>query len=487
VPTPHRSIHFLFAASLSIITGCDSSSGGVDAVATTLSSKAIDGYIVGAQVYCDSTAHGSTQSAGTLDCPEKTILARISGGSDVGFDQTATTGGTPFVGELQAPADLGYVTPLSTLAVHLSSTDAGYNAARWNNSVAMLAQSLGQSELDLSADAASVMQLVRLNAQLHQIFTSFSVSKLDYAITAKSFSKVIEQHANAGTPLPVAASIDYTLQALNDQLFIDEPRLYKSEAELQQLINNVAKVNASIQQSLTPELIAATAAKNGIQDPAITINRSDVLMSLESYWQEGQQVSLENFESDKQSFGRYLTRVPQYLDILRINQNAFEINDDLKQQKVSIAISIRATDADDQRSLSLISNDVYISATAGDSSSLSIDLPENGLLHASGTSYSGVSTQTTVKLKQSNTFQSQSGNISVNTFSARSELSSIGIEDIFNQSGNFEITIAINGIKINESLDKTITTARQYEVSSGNHVVTGSGFRGYVYYEDIYN
>jgi len=65
------------------------------------------------------------------------------------------------------PTHLGYITPLSTIAVLMSSDESGYNPNKWSESVESLASALNQSSLDLSADATNTLQLIKLNASIH--------------------------------------------------------------------------------------------------------------------------------------------------------------------------------------------------------------------------------------------------------------------------------------------------------------------------------
>ena len=75
-----------------------------------MQSQAIDGYIVGGTVFCDGIENGATQEMGLLSCDDGTTLVKVSGGNDVGFNDDPADD-KPFVGQLLAPADLGYVTP----------------------------------------------------------------------------------------------------------------------------------------------------------------------------------------------------------------------------------------------------------------------------------------------------------------------------------------------------------------------------------------
>ncbi len=183
----------LSAAALLVISACSS-----DNPDPGIGAQAIDGYIVGGSVYCDGIAHGITEAAGRLTCPTNTSLITVRGGADVGFNVGATTGDILFVGELRAPAHLGYVTPLSTLAVIMSSDVEGFDESKWEQSVNDLAATLGQSSLDLSADASKLIQLIKLNSQINQLISAFSQTEDDYLQVADVVAGLMRERGKQG-------------------------------------------------------------------------------------------------------------------------------------------------------------------------------------------------------------------------------------------------------------------------------------------------
>ena len=79
-----------------VASGCGNSSSAVEnRNLTSGTSQAIDGFIVNGAVYCDGERNGRTEAAGRFECPASTNVLQIRGGSDVGFDETATSGGIP--------------------------------------------------------------------------------------------------------------------------------------------------------------------------------------------------------------------------------------------------------------------------------------------------------------------------------------------------------------------------------------------------------
>ena len=112
----------LTVLALVVLGACSSSNSSKD---QALESQAIDGFIVGGAVFCDSEGAGNTSVGGHLTCPARTVLVTVRRGMDVGFDASTTASDLAFNGELRAPADLGFVTPLSTATVMTARASVG--------------------------------------------------------------------------------------------------------------------------------------------------------------------------------------------------------------------------------------------------------------------------------------------------------------------------------------------------------------------------
>jgi len=181
-----------------------------------IESQAIDGYIVGGTVFCDDVISGVTQTAGRLTCPVGTRVIKVRGGVDVGFNQSATTGDTLFVGELSAPGSLPYVTPLSSIAVEMSSNDNGFDETQWLENVSKLSRTLEVPTLDLTVNAATNLELVRLNAQINQVVTTFSQNHDDYTLVMKALANTLSQNADEGAFSDLDDGVVDTMLAVNE-------------------------------------------------------------------------------------------------------------------------------------------------------------------------------------------------------------------------------------------------------------------------------
>jgi hypothetical protein len=474
------SVNLLLACSLS---ACMSDSGSSSTEQVRL--QAVDGYIVGAQVYCDEVASGSTKAGGEFYCPASTSLATVRGGFDVGFNETATENGIPFVGELRGPAHLGYVTPLSTVAVLMSSDESGYNPNLWSESVESLASVLNQSSLDLSADAASTLQLIKLNASIHQMVNGFAGNIDEYRGVSESLAALLNERAVNGQSLPLSFDVESSMIALNEQLLVHRPNLYLQSAEISAIATTVQATNNQIDQSKSPQEVATAAkqASSAELNGSLTLDRRSTLISLGDYWYgDFQTVSIDDFEDPTRVNGVHHTHFNRYLGYIRINQRSIGVDADLVDAKVSLAMSIRSTSLGDSRAFNLLSHDVYLSARKGDSSSLSLEFPEDALVYASGVSQHGVYTETSIELDKEKIFSSTGGLIDVSIWQARDELAKLGYDDIMAFSGDYEVTFVIGGLKIIEIDKQDRSFAKQYTVEAGNQAVSGSGFKGYISY-----
>lgn len=468
----------LSAVSLLILSAC-----GSDSTDPLINAQAIDGYIVGGNVFCDDVANGTTQAAGRLTCPNGTELMVVRGGADVGFSEKATTGDILFVGELSAPAHLGYVTPLSTLAVIMASNDEGYDESKWTQTVENLAATLGQSSLDLSADAATVIQLVKLNAQINQLISAYAQTEDDYRLVTVEVAGLMRERASQGAVIDLEAGLANTMAAINGRLIANESQLALSESELDVEVIAVQTANNAIAEGGSPELVAMAATGSSVEQAAVTIDRSAASVSFQSqngYSVYSTPISLEDFESPVESTGRYNTIVSSSLDGIVYDSRVLQFNKSFSEARVSMAFEIKSLDVGDRRSLSFSSNDVTLSADTNDASSLVLSMPEGSKFRAHGTDRDGSTTTTEILVDDADTFSTVGDKINVTFGQVNTKLQSLGFSDMLASSGNFQMTMVISGLKINERTGSIVEPAQYYTIGTGATRITGAGFQGYI-------
>lgn len=472
------------AVASTLLSACGSDSPEPD-----ITAQAIDGYIVGADVFCDGVAHGKTGAAGRLSCPPDTQMITVRGGADVGFDENATTGDILFVGELSAPADLGFVTPLSTLAVEMSTDEEGFDPSRWTQSVNDLASTLSQSSLDLSADASEVIQLIKLNAQVNQLISAYASTESEFRLVTKEVAGLMQQRARLGAVTDLQDGLANTMASLNGRLLVKAPGLAQSQSKLDVNVIAVQSTNKAIAEGGSPELVAMAAVGSIVERAAVTIDRE--VSSLQFYYRSGvfsgefgnqgyTPISVDDFENPVTSAGSYTTVVDEYINGIAYNNRALQFNQSFDNAKVSMAFEIKALDAGDKRSLSFSTSDVFLTADMNDASSLVLSLPSDAKFRAHGVNSDGSTTTTEILVDEAATFSSQSGLIDVSFGEVNGKLKAIGFRDIFESSGNFQVTLVISGLHFNERTGSSIVPAQYYTIGNGATRITGAGFQGFI-------
>lgn len=474
-----KQLAFVGVLALTALSACDSDSDD------ELNSQAIDGYIVGASVFCDGDAYGATLRAGHLTCPGETSVVSVRGGVDVGFDAEATTSDLPFIGELLAPADLAYVTPLSTIAVHLSSSGGSYDPQfdtfdpeRWEASVEELALVLNEPSLDLTTDASEDMSQIRLNAQIHKVLSAFTTSEADYLQASSAMARVVAGRASIGAVVSLDSDVSGTLTAISASLQENFSPLALSASEIERITPSLLSANREIALATTPTLVAATASTDSVNSALATIDRNNQAVLLDGR----SQYSINDFENASLRNGQYVTQVSSGLSEVGYDIDMLEFDRDLEDVQVTMAFELKSTQANDARSLSFVSDEIYLSAMADRPGSLTITLPDEATFEAVGINSRGTVTSAEILIDGEDTLSSEGGYFNVNFGNINSELEGLGFEDILEQGSNYTLTLIISGIHLDESSSGENVPATRYTVNVGSRVVTGAGFKGYVSY-----
>ena len=474
---PHQRLFTPGAITLALLVGaCGGSDGG--GTPDVLTAQAVDGYIVGAQVYCDDVKSGGTTAAGRFSCLVGTDLFRIAGGADVGFDETKTEGGTPFVGELKGPGTLAFVTPLSTIAVEMATAEDGsFDASLFDRSVASLAAALGQSDLDLDADPAATTQLRQLNAQINQVLAAFAATDEDYVSVGRVFARMVSEAAASGASLSLTDGVGELIGGINTRLMALAPDLVKNNADLGQTISRVQASNLEIAGSDRPDQVPGTGTAVPFA-PVLTIERDETLVTLQGA--ESSSVSLASFEDDDidGAGGAYSTVISDYTDYVSIGDDAFDVDRRLDGKPVSLGFRLDAT-GDDRRDIAVTTSEARLSTDPVDDGMI-LTLPAGSALSIRSTDAAGTMTDSVIRLGGEHVFSSRNGGIEISFWRIDERLEDEGFGDIVATGGDYRLTAVIGGVKIGESENRVVTPATQRRVETDGEVVTGSGFEGYV-------
>lgn len=492
-----------FAAPLAVLVllqACDSSSDDSGAVSSQLTARAVDGYLVGANVYCDDIAVGGTSAGGRLSCPADTTLVRVVGGSDVGFDADATSGGEAFAGELTAPMHTGWVTPMSTLAVALSSESGVYYPDRFESSTDVLARSLGQSDLDLSAPADTLLQLIRMNAQVHQILSAFAVDADDYRVAVNALAGVLQDRESAGLTAALGDDAGDLIRDMNRELQRASSDLALDEISLEQQALRVTAINQIIDGQPDRDEIAEAAKSSLLADASLTLNRNRADTRIEfgvnRCWNYSTycfydiygsyDVSLEDFESSQTFDGYYETILSSQINTLSFDHRLLTVNRNLDDVRISLGVEIVSTDPGDLRTLAFVTDQARLSALQNDAGTLEWTIPEDVLVHATSRTTDGVNTQVSMIL-DGGVSGGVDGTSTLDIESVRRGMTDRGLADVLRGEGNYEVTVVIGGVRINAREGSELVDTDSFMIEAGDLRVAGPGLRGYVSVVDVMN
>lgn len=475
------------AAAALAITACNGSSSPTEASP----SFAIDGYIVGADVFCDDSANGITAAAGEFSCDAGTQISKISSGYDVGFDDTATTGTTPFTGVLSAPASATYVTPMSTLSLEIALADTSledFTLENYEAAQTTLADTLGIEVESLSANPADDLVVAQTNSMIHQILIAFAPSVSAYEEAVAAFATVISEAGASSNVISLTTSVDETVAAINSNLELSQSNLAKSVTELSQAQANVSSANEAISEAVSHTAVAEKAQEAVLASAPVTVNRADATVSLysnSSCTVEGSGDSMTtldivDFENPLQANGRYDAQLTSSMKCVSYDTDVFEFNQSINDAQVTVAFEVKSVNTNDDWSVSIFSDDVIVTATRGDSDSLAVSfLSNNASFDISATDTDGVVTRAAIET-DGETFRSDRDALYLDLDRVNQKLSDVGFADVLSRDGDYIVTLVIEGPLVNEQDGTTITSAQEYTVTVDNETVTGSGFQGYV-------
>ena len=472
------------AAVLLSLSACGSSSSSSSSD-ETLSSQAVDGYIVGADVFCDDTASGVTRAAGRFDCPVDTQISRISGGFDVGVDEEATSGTIAFTGVLTGLAGEEFITPITTLLLAMTrdgqSEDFVPDAATYRTVQDALIQTLGLSEESLTANPAVDLEAAQSNAQVHQILAAFAPNINGYEESTAAFARVVLANASRGGGISLTQDVGDTLVAINGELEASGSSLQLATGDLEQATSNVLTANTAIGNVDSPARVSTEAQRALIEDAPVTIDRREAVVNLTNEEEDqSQTLSIELFENPQRTNGLYFARLFSGMTRVSYDNEVFQFNQSIDDARITVAFELEAVDADDERKISFVSDDVVVSATKDQPESLVISMfSADSTFQVVGTDSAGVTTNAVIDT-DGETISSDGDNFTVNLERINTQLADLGFEDILATSGNYTVTLVVSGLRINEVQGDRTTEAEVLSVDTGAGVVTGNGFRGYV-------
>jgi len=354
----------LAATTLGAIVGCGNGSSAIENLDNVQRGQAIDGYIVGGAVYCDGARNGRTLASGRFSCPEFTRLIQIRGGGDVGFDESAIGGGTPFLGELKAPGGSAYVTPLTTLATNMASANGPLDSQSYTVAEETLAVSLNLPGLDLNDSPVTNIDIAKTNAKVNQLVSIFATNVDEYTRVSEQLSVVLNTTNSFDLTNETPAMVD----ALNRQLTMEEPRLAMAAIDQSLAIETLESTNADIDRALSVDQIDVVVEQNVINDnTAFAIDKSEGLVRFVGPSTVfGPYSNLYDFQNATLFTNGY--KVNKGFDTQRVEflTSAFTVKKTFNGVPLDLAIEFVSTTPGDNRRMSVTMSNAFLAMLEND-------------------------------------------------------------------------------------------------------------------------
>ena len=454
--------------------------------AATFTGQAVDGYIVGGQVYCDGVESGLTQAGGGYHCPDGTNVVKITGGVDVGFDETKTTSDVPFAGQLLGAADSEFITPVSTLAIALAGGEDNYDPSKLDAAVATIKKALGLGSLDLKEDPAASIVVARLNAQVNLIAGIFSTTQDDYSKVMGSFAKLLKQRSESDEVMDIngtdPSNLASTIQGLHHILEQDHSDIAGTDpAVLNLQIAKILNAVRDIEASDNPEDIAVKPTLDPELDYALGLSKYDGLVTFTGYDDVPFSYSVQDYEnSEKDAQGKYTAVLDRGIKRIDLNASAITVGHTISDASIDVALSVQSTDEGDHRKLSAIARGLKISMTEGDASSVQVEIPTDTIWHVEGVKADGTTTVVELQKGDTRVFSASRQGIDINFDDIGGWLVDRGYPDMTHENGNFVVTCVISGLDFARLSGTTnIPTGLRVDVGDDDFLA-GQGLEGFV-------
>lgn len=467
----------ILGAGLIVLSGCNSSSSTPPA----LEAQAVDGYLVNSTVYCDDVVSGLTGAAGYLSCPSGTELYRVAGGTDVGFDPEATAGGSAFVGELSGSTRFPFVTPLSTLVVEMASTGGEFDSTMVDGELERLKSVFSLPDgVDLGSNPTldENIELIKFNAQVQEVLEGFSTEASDYADVVTGFSNTIKNAADTATELDLATNIDAVVSDLNLELVNVNSDLTLNSVDLDALANELDETVRSIENSTNKEGVTLVAS-NPSGNPALTINRDNIMVRFGREGGSESNFDIAQFEDDVQVNNQYQVLVSHLNNSIGLNRESIIVNQNLDSQSIDLAFEIDATDNNDARKLSVIAIGATATMTQNDNTSVVIGVPDGTELYVTAVDSDNTSTNATFTINGDKSFSSENSMIQIDLSDIEQRLADRNITGFLDRSGNYQVKMVVGGVQIGQSEGGGEVLLDAITVQADGRSVSGYGLLGY--------
>lgn len=446
-----------------------------------ITAQAIDGYIVGGDVFCDGQMVGLTTAGGWLACPFGTSLISVVGGQDVGFDVSATDGGTVFMGTLQAPGDARYVTPLTSLATKMASTNGVFDKSKYIDSVNVIGDRLNIAGLDLNNSPVNDVVLARVNTQLNLLVSQFATTTDDYALAMQAVGDLFVE--NAAINLTDSAA---SISALNEVLISSAPHLALEPAAQVDVTDSIEPVVTGVETAPSVADIDEVVEELQVAPVAFSIDRLASVFSFSAYhatyygpdrqysqYYDIDSYSLADFEAKNISL-----KVDGWERHVGFYASAFTVERTVVDASVDVAVDIESVS--DDRRLSVTVKGVKISMQEGDFRSIEINTPQQAVMNARYIDLNGVVTDVSENADEDLIASSENRFFSINLERVENVLHKNGYSSFLREVGDYRVTMVIDGINFHITDTGVVRQPSVFTVDTAYESISGLGLQGYV-------
>ena len=453
------------AFSVAALNGCNSSSKKSsdtpdEETPTVLSGNAIDGYIVGGNVFCDDVANGVTAAKGAYTCPDGTVLAMVKGGVDVGFSTETSSGEqTDFGGVLKGPATGKFITPLSTLAVLLASDANGnFDPTKLDAAKSTLAASLGLDSINLDTDPAENIEIARLNTQVSVIVSSFASTPDEYSTAMSALAEILNDSFLNQETFDIsgedAVNFELKLKELNTKLGTKDETMARTTEVIDEFVENLHTGVQTIEKTEDHHNFIKEVANLPLSSYAFGIYKATPSVEITERDGTSYTYHMKNYITpDKNNDGKHQIVLNNCVSEVALQKEALTVQKTLTD--VPVDVGIRIESENDSREISVIGRGASVSLTAGDSSSINVKVPDGMIWNANGTAANGTKVYTQLAKTGDRIFSSGNYGIKIDFDAISARLGKVDPNfdkddylDLTKHTGDFKITFVIDGIKV---------------------------------------
>ena len=195
-------------------------------------------------------------------------------------------------------------------------------------------------------------------------------------------------------------------------------------ADLDEASSLVVAANIAIASAESPARVAEESRKAVINLAPVTIVRENAMVSLNS----AQTFDLDDFENPTLTDGVYTAQIFSDMTRVEYDSDVFQFNRNIDETQVTVAFELKSVSANDQRSITFVSDEVVVTAFRDNPESLVVSmLSDDSTVQVTGTDMAGVVTEAVIDTN-GETISSSGDSFTINLERVNDELSDLGFD-----------------------------------------------------------